>query len=150
MGERSTTVRIIRAVVGAAALAVIVVMGAIIARPYLHAGPERVVERFLAAVARRDLEAARELMTPETRTTDAQNLEQVLGEGESFTPGTLAKMGNYAAVEYTRGNGATDKLLLQQQRDGRWLVYGRGDGFFAAPEDGGEAGNGVNAGPDGS
>lgn len=134
MAERTKTVRIVRAVVGTVALASIVVVGAIVAQPYLRAGPERVAQRFLAAVARRDLEAARELMTAETRTTGAENLERVLAKGEAFTLGELSEMGNYATVEYTRSRGTANKLQIQE-RDGRWRVFGAGEELFPPGEE---------------
>lgn len=133
MAERTKTVRIVRAVVGTVALAAIAVVGVILVRPYLRASPEHVAQRFLAAIARRDLEAARDLMTVETRTTAAKNLEQLLDKGEAFTLGELSEMGNYATVEYTRTDGTPNKLQIQEQ-EGLWRVFGVGGGVFPPGE----------------
>jgi hypothetical protein len=134
MAERSGTTRIVRTVVGLIALGAIAVVGAIVARPYLRAGPATVARQFLAAVGRQDWEAARELMTSETRTTDAKNLQRVLSKGSTFSVGEANQRGTFAAVEFTVPDGAPGQVLLQQ-RDGQWLVYGDAQGAFMAPED---------------
>lgn len=134
MAESRGSAQVVRTVMGVIALVVVVVVGIIIARPYLAAGPKRVAKQFLAAVARQDLDAARELMTTETRTTDANNLKRVVTDGSTFTIGEMHQRGNFATVDFTDQDGEAGQVMLQQ-RDGRWQVYGDGRGPFMAPED---------------
>jgi len=131
----SSKVSVVRMAIGWIVLAVLIVAGFFAVQPYLKSGPQGVAAKFLSAVARRDLTAARQLLTESVGTVEDRHLEALLAAHSTFTLGELTDRGNYAIVQFTTPESTEPQQLQLEQVDGRWLVFGHGNGPFPVPND---------------
>lgn len=127
-GERWWRRRGASRVIGSVAGVAIVASGLLVARQVFYGGPAGASRAFLASVASRNLEKAREWLTGEGRAASDAELGSVLAEGAQVRVGRSWITGNYARVAFTTGTTRA-YVSLRRESDG-WRVYGVGDVLF--------------------